>query len=112
MTARRRHGAGPPNRGDDRAGSGPSKSEYRRLGTARRRDAAALLTANPESRRVPDAACGKTRYASAAAAESALAVIIRFGDCAGRYPVRTYACPVCRGWHLTSWPAAHTPPPL
>lgn len=72
---------------------------------------AGILAVHPEARFIPERACGKTRYGSASAAESALAVIVRYGDHRGRVPVRAYACPACGGWHLTSWVTPDAPPP-
>lgn len=45
----------------------------------------------------------KVRYPSEAAARAVgQASIRRVGGLARLWP---YACPVCRGWHLTKWPA-------
>ena len=111
MSARRRHGAGPPPRDDGRAGTGPSKAERRYAAEKRSKAIGSFLGAHPGARFVPEHSCGKTRYASASAADSALAVIARYSDRSGRVPVRAYACPACGGWHLTSWTAPDAPPP-
>jgi len=110
MSARRRHGSGPPARQDGRAGAGPSKTEYVSKAATRRREITAFLCSNPKARLVPEQACGKTRYASAADAQTALALIVRYGDTDGLVPIRTYACTNCGGWHLTSWPTPDSPP--
>lgn len=111
MSARRRHGAGPPPRDDGRAGTSPSKAERRHAATERRKAIGGFLTAHPGALFVPERSCGKTRYASASAAESALAVIVRYRDRGGRIPFRVYVCPDCGGWHLTSWSSPDAPPP-
>ena len=49
-------------------------------------------------------ACTKRRYRDEATAEHALARIRDAGDAREKTPQRTYRCPRCRGWHLTSWP--------
>lgn len=48
--------------------------------------------------------CGKTRFSSRGAAETALQKIRKFGARgeSGTKPQRVYACPDCHGWHLTS----------
>lgn len=50
--------------------------------------------------------CGKQRFATGAQARAALARIRKHGDRGpdGHKPSRPYACPFCRGWHLTSDP--------
>ena len=112
MSTRRRHGSGPPPRNSDRAGTGPSKTEYLRSAVMRRKEVTSFLAAHREARFVPERACGKTRYASAADAQTALALVVRYGDCDGRFPIRAYACTACDGWHLTSWSAPDSPPPI
>ena len=46
--------------------------------------------------------CGKVRYPTRAKADHALQLIRRQGARAGKKPTRSYACPHCNGWHLTS----------
>lgn len=46
--------------------------------------------------------CGKTRFVDRIAADLALAGIRAHGRVRGREPVRSYCCPRCHGWHLTS----------
>ena len=53
---------------------------------------------------VADRACVKRRYRDEATAELALTRIREAGDAREKTPQRTYRCPRCRGWHLTSWP--------
>lgn len=49
-------------------------------------------------------ACGKVRFTTRAKADAALLQIRKQGErrAAGKKPVRSYACPHCNGWHLTS----------
>ncbi|MEQ3540054.1 hypothetical protein WHI96_14590 [Pseudonocardia tropica] len=51
---------------------------------------------------VRERSCGKRRFRDRIAADLALARIRCSGAARYRDPVRSYACPVCRGWHLTS----------
>jgi hypothetical protein len=48
--------------------------------------------------------CTKTRYPSRAKAERALENIRRRGYRITIKPTRSYLCPLCHGWHLTSEP--------
>ncbi|NUR27925.1 MAG: hypothetical protein HOV83_19130 [Catenulispora sp.] len=103
MSARRGHGSGPPQQRGT-ADTRPLKVEHRRQAAAHRKQATIFRTANPNAHRVPDHACGKVRYTSADAAHTALALIARSSEHGKRIPVRTYSCPGCDGWHLTSSP--------
>ena len=47
----------------------------------------------------------KVRYPSSGMAEWALQMIRRRGARRTKKPTRTYLCPHCKGWHLTSEPA-------
>lgn len=104
MSARRGHGCGPPQKQRGTADIRPLKVEHRRQAAARRKQASIFRTANPNARLVPDHTCGKVRYTSADTAHTALALIARSSDPGTRIPVRTYSCPGCDGWHLTSSP--------
>ncbi|MDN5914616.1 MAG: hypothetical protein L0I76_05830 [Pseudonocardia sp.] len=53
-------------------------------------------------RPVPQRSCGKRRYEDRIAADLSLALIRRHGRVRGKDPVRSYLCPSCDGWHLTS----------
>lgn len=86
-------------------------AERRRAAAERRKAIGSFLTAHPEARFVPERSCGKTRFPTASAAASELALIARYGDNGGRIPIRAYACPDCGGWHLTSWNSPDAPPP-
>lgn len=51
---------------------------------------------------VRERSCGKRRFRDRIAADLALARIRCSGAARHRDPVRSYACPTCDGWHLTS----------
>lgn len=51
---------------------------------------------------VPQRSCGKRRYGDRIAADLSLALIRSRGRVRGKDPVRSYRCPICEGWHLTS----------
>jgi hypothetical protein len=53
--------------------------------------------------------CGKRWYADRIAADLALALIRARGRALGKDPARSYLCPRCDGWHLTSVPARSSP---
>ncbi|MGY5099655.1 hypothetical protein [Streptomyces sp. 900105245] len=46
--------------------------------------------------------CGKVWFADRIAADLVLAVIRSRGEARAKEPVRSYRCPRCHGWHLTS----------
>lgn len=48
--------------------------------------------------------CSKVRYPSRARADRAVATIRKMGDARQKKPTRSYLCPLCNGWHLTSEP--------
>ncbi|CAM5606564.1 hypothetical protein SAVIM338S_05530 [Streptomyces avidinii] len=48
--------------------------------------------------------CGKTWFADRIAADLSLARISAHGRASGKEPIRSYLCPRCHGWHLTSAP--------
>jgi hypothetical protein len=48
--------------------------------------------------------CGKRWYDDRIAADLALARIRTWGRALSKEPVRSYLCPGCGGWHLTSVP--------
>lgn len=48
--------------------------------------------------------CGKTRYPSSGHADWALQLIRKRGARIEKKPTRSYLCPRCKGWHLTSDP--------
>lgn len=50
----------------------------------------------------PVRSCGKRRFDDRIAADLALALIRSRGLALSREPVRSYGCPECGGWHLTS----------
>lgn len=56
--------------------------------------------------------CGKRWYGDRIAADLALARIRTWGRAMGKDPVRSYHCPGCDGWHLTSVPARWSDRPL
>lgn len=57
--------------------------------------------------------CGKRWYEDRIAADLALARIRTWGRAMRKDPVRSYRCPGCDGWHLTSVPARWgAPPPI
>lgn len=68
------------------------------------------LFPNRTSRQV---SCGKTRFVDRIAADLALARIRAHGRARGKEPIRSYCCPRCHGWHLTSAPPRrnHSAPP-
>lgn len=45
---------------------------------------------------------GKKRYHDQDAARQAIASIVRLHPGRGKLPQRSYQCPFCNGWHLTS----------
>ncbi|GLY19727.1 hypothetical protein Kisp01_67410 [Kineosporia sp. NBRC 101677] len=47
-------------------------------------------------------ACGKRYFDDRIAADFSLATIRAKGAALQKDPVRSYACPRCHGWHLTS----------
>jgi len=53
--------------------------------------------------------CGKRFYADRISADLSLAVIKARGRVRGKEPIRSYACPRCGGWHLTSAPRRRPP---
>lgn len=67
---------------------------------------ARALTPVTERRR----SCGKRWYADRIAADLALARIRAWGRALHKDPVRSYHCPGCDGWHLTSVPRWGAPP--
>lgn len=50
----------------------------------------------------PERSCGKRRFDDRIAADLTLAFIRSQGRVRGKEPVRSYRCPECDGWHLTS----------
>lgn len=68
------------------------------------RAVARALTLAPLRRR----SCGKRHYADRIAADLSLAMIRARGPARGNDPVRSYSCPSCGGWHLTSIPTWRT----
>lgn len=76
---------------------------------AHRHPTRAMYRALP--RHAPHRSCGKRRFGDRIAAELALGRIAAKGDVRERCPVRTYPCPACSGWHLTSKPAGRVPVP-
>jgi hypothetical protein len=64
------------------------------------RTVACALTPVTERRRT----CGKRWYGDRIAADLALARIRAWGRALGKDPMRSYSCPGCGGWHLTSVP--------
>ena len=80
--------------GAGRTVPGPGRARTRRV----------LRRSDGEGGRVADRSCVKRRYRDEATAELALARIREAGDAREKTPQRTYRCPRCRGWHLTSWP--------
>lgn len=71
----------------------------------RARDVARALTPCLTKRR---RSCSKRYYADRISADLALARIRARGRALGKDPVRSYRCPHCGGWHLTSVPARRT----
>lgn len=51
---------------------------------------------------VSQRSCGKRRFPDRIAADLSLALIRAQGRARGKDPVRSYPCPDCDGWHLTS----------
>ncbi|AZS74843.1 hypothetical protein DDE74_31415 [Streptomyces lydicus] len=56
-------------------------------------------------RRAVQRSCGKTWFIDRIAADLALARICSHGVARAKDPLRSYHCPRCHGWHLTSAPA-------
>ena len=70
------------------------------------RTVARALTPVTERRR----SCGKRWFDDRIAADLALARIRAWGRAHHKDPVRSYSCPGCGGWHLTSAPRRPSPP--
>lgn len=74
------------------------------------RAVARALAPAPQFRR----SCGKRFYADRISADLSLAAIRARGPALSKDPVRSYPCPRCNGWHLTSvptWQSARAPIP-
>lgn len=54
----------------------------------------------------------KTLYATRSAAEDAIALIKLDGKRSRRFPVQSYKCGTCQGWHLTSRKSRRPPLPI
>jgi hypothetical protein len=66
---------------------------------------AARRVPRPYRRRAVQRSCGKTWFIDRIAADLALAKIRSHGVARAKDPLRSYHCPRCHGWHLTSAPA-------
>ena len=80
-----------------------SKAEYCRAGFEQITQRAAITKRYPNARLVWPMACGKVAYPDYGTAEAALRYIQVHCELGARMPVRSYACPDCDTWHLTSW---------
>ena len=79
-----------------------TKSEYRRAAAACAQTAADTVRRFPGARLVRPMYCGKVAYPAQASAQYALTHIVLIGEQRDKTPVRTYHCPTCGFWHLTS----------
>jgi hypothetical protein len=84
---------------------GHTKSEYQRAAAATTRAAADAARWFPGARLVRPAFCGKVAYPDHTSAQYALTCITLGGEQRDKTPVRTYLCPACGFWHLTSMAA-------
>lgn len=69
------------------------------------RQARAIQRALHPCRPKRQTSCGKTKFVDRIAADLTLAGIRAHGRARGKGPIRSYLCPRCHGWHLTSAPA-------
>jgi len=79
-----------------------TKSEYRRAAAACAQTATDTVRRFPGARLVRPMYCGKVAYPDQASARYALTGIALIGEQRDKTPVRTYRCPTCGFWHLTS----------
>ena len=80
-----------------------SKAEHCRAGIERIAQQAAISKQHPNARQVWPMACGKVAYPDFGTAEAALRYVQDHCETGAKMPVRSYPCPDCDTWHLTSW---------